>query len=58
METGKHNTGENGYYITSKNVKHSLVTTDKQTDLVGVIIDSNLSFDDLINQVVNKAKII
>ena len=35
-------------------MKHSLVTTDKQTD-VGVIIDSKLLFDDHINQVVNKA---
>ena len=40
--------------MTSNNVKHSLATTDKQTDL-GVIIDSKLSFDDHINQVVNKA---
>ena len=38
----------------SNNVKHSLATTDKQTDL-GVIIDSKLSFDDHINQVVNNA---
>ena len=39
--------------MTSNNVKHSLVTTNKETDL-GVIIDSKLSFDDHINQVVNK----
>ena len=40
--------------MTSNNVKHSLATTDKQTDL-GVIIDSKLSLDDYMNQVVNKA---
>ena len=54
MEIGKNNIGENEYFMTSNNVKHSLATTDKQTDL-GVIIDSKLSFDDHINQVVNKA---
>ena len=54
MEIGKNNIGENEYFMTSNNVKHSLATIDKQTDL-GVIIDSKLSFDDHINQVVNKA---
>ena len=38
MEIGKNNIGENEYFMTSNNVKHSLATTDKQTDL-GVIID-------------------
>ena len=54
MEIGKNNIGENEYFMTSNNVKHSLATTDKHTDL-GIIIDSKLSFDDHINQVVNKA---
>ena len=54
MEIGrKNNIGENEHII-SNNVKHSLVTTDKQTDLVE-IIDLKVSFHDHINQVVNKA---
>ena len=53
MEIGKNNIGENEYFMTSNNVQHSLTTTDKQTDL-GVSINSKLSFDDHINQVVNK----
>ena len=54
MEIGKNNIGGNEYFMTSNNLKHLLATTDKQTDL-SVIIDSKLSFDDHINQVVNKA---
>ena len=54
MEIGKNNIGENEYFITSNYVKHSLANMDKQIDL-GVIIDSTLSFDDHINQVVNTA---
>ena len=34
----KNNIGENECFMTSNNVKYSLVTTNKQTDL-GVIID-------------------
>ena len=43
--------------MTSNNVKHSLATTDKQTDL-GVIIDSKLSFDDHVNKATKMTKII
>ena len=53
MEIGKNNIGENEYFMTSNNVKHSLATTDKQTDL-GVIIDSKLSFDDHIHSATSK----
>ena len=54
IEIKKCNIGEYEYFMTNNNVKHSLATTDKKTDL-GVIIDSKLSFAVHINQVVNKA---
>ena len=40
--------------MTLNNSIYSLDTIEKQNDL-GVIIDTNLSFDDHINQAVNKA---
>ena len=50
---GKNNVGEIEYSMTLNTTTHSFGTIKKQNDL-GVIIDTKLSFDDHINQAVNK----
>ena len=40
--------------MTSSNTKHPFDTTKKKKDL-GVAVDTKMSFDDHINQIVNKA---
>lgn len=41
--------------MTPSNTKHPFDTTEKKKDL-GVAVDTKMSFDDHIDQVVNKAK--
>ena len=53
MTIGNNNIGEIKYSMTLNNSTHPLDTIKKQNDL-GVIIDTKLSFDDHINQAVNK----
>ena len=54
MTIGNNNIGEIKYSTTLNNSIYLLDTIEKQNDL-GVIIDTKLSFDDHINQAVNKA---
>ena len=54
MILGINNIGEIKYSVTLNNSTYPLDTIEKQNDL-GVIIDTKLSFDNHINQAVNKA---
>ena len=54
MTTGNNNIGEIKYSMTLNNSLYPLDTIEKQNDL-GVIVDTKLSFDDHINQAVNKS---
>ena len=54
MTIGNNNIGEIKFSMTLNNSIHPLDTIEKQNDL-GVIIKTKLSFDDHINQAVNKA---
>ena len=54
MTICKNNVGEIKYFMTLNTTIHPLDTIEKQNDLE-VIIDTKLSFDDHINQAVNKA---
>ena len=53
MTIGKNNVGAIKYSITLNTTIHPLDAIKKQNDL-GVIVDTKLSFDDHINQVVTK----
>ena len=55
MTIGNNNVGEFKYSMTLNNSIRPLDTIEKQNDL-GVIINTKLSFDDHINQAVNKNK--
>ena len=54
MIIGKNNVGTIEYSMTLNNTKQPLHTIEKKKYL-GVTVDTKLSFDDHINQVVNKA---
>ena len=54
MTTGKINVGTIEYSMTLNNIKHPLDIIEKETHL-GITVDTKLSFDDQVNQVVNKA---
>ena len=54
MTIGNNNIGEIKYSMTLNNSIYPLDTIENQNDL-GVITDTKLSFDDHINQAVNKA---